>query len=75
MAAKEESAMKDEHEYTLLVDLWTIRPCFICERFGPCEHREIEADRAELQAARYRVEMVRKPASHAEVFKRRSEVA
>ena len=35
--------------YQALLDLWTIRPCFICEKRGLCDHREIEVDCAALE--------------------------
>jgi hypothetical protein len=37
-----------------LEHLWHARPCFICEATCWCEHREIELDRARLEALKER---------------------
>jgi hypothetical protein len=33
-----------------LRELWAVRACFICEKYGTCWHREVDADVAWLLA-------------------------
>jgi hypothetical protein len=39
-----------------LARIWDVRRCFVCEQFGPCNHREPDADLASVFAMHERMQ-------------------
>lgn len=58
----------------MLSVIWTTRPCFICEKAIPCEHREAEADLAEIDRLLVQP-LQRKPPALASAAKSKGAVA
>jgi hypothetical protein len=40
-----------------LESVWARRACFVCEKCGPCRHRELAVDLAEMEAAGRRLKV------------------
>jgi hypothetical protein len=66
-AADVRSSSGDLADYTWdevdrIVQLWQVRPCFLCGVQGQCKHREFTVDLAEVRAAFRRIPVKREHA-------------
>jgi len=49
-------------EVDQIVQRWQIRPCFVCDARGQCNHREFHVDLEEVRAAARRIPVARERA-------------